>query len=78
MNDKESGKNSYSGHSDGTPEGSNDTSSQNEEGGVDNELVSGTTKVEKGVGWGLFGYQKRFSINGGKKSRAHVFRLAKR
>jgi hypothetical protein len=47
------GKNSYSGHLDGTPEGTDDTSSQNEEGGVDNELVSGTTKVEQGVGWGL-------------------------
>ena len=69
---------SYSGHLDGTPEGTNDTSSQNEEGGVDKQLVSGTTKVEKGVGWGLFGYQKRFSIMAARNRTLMYLGLARR
>jgi hypothetical protein len=43
------------GHLDGTPERTKNTSTQNKEGGVGEELVSGSTKEQQSVGRSLFG-----------------------
>ncbi|KAG2182399.1 hypothetical protein INT43_007329 [Umbelopsis isabellina] len=45
----------YLGHLDGTPERTENTSTQNKEGSVSEELVSGSTKEQQGVGRSLLG-----------------------
>lgn len=40
-------------HVDGTPEGTSNTGTKDEEGGVDKELISGTTEEQEGVGGSL-------------------------
>lgn len=44
----------YLGHSDGTPERTENTGTQNKESTVSEELVSGSTKEQQGVGRSLF------------------------
>lgn len=46
-------ENTYANHVDGTIEGTENTSTENEEGGVDKELVSRTTEVQESVGRSL-------------------------
>ena len=45
--------NTYTSHVDGTPEGTSDTGTKNEEGGVDKELISRTTEEQESVGGSL-------------------------
>lgn len=43
----------YTSHVDGTPEGAGNTGTKDKEGGVDKELISGTTEEQESVGGSL-------------------------
>lgn len=47
----------YTSHVDSTPERANNTSTKNEEGSVNKELISRTTEVQKSVGRSLLIFQ---------------------